>query len=294
LKRLLALLVLAVLAVVAYSYWKGRPVSLPSGSSETLGQVGDKLGQVGDKVGEKLQGAKASGSVKAALELNRTLKAYPIDVDSAEGTVILRGEVPSEELRVQAEKVAASVPDVTQVRNELRVNPGLAPAAGGGERTLGENFDDKALETKVRLAFSLNKDLKGTSIDVKSYRREVALSGTVPSEAHRQLALQIARETTDVLAVRDGLAVGAAAAPPAGAAPGQPGSAAAAAGAAQRAQAALRGHASLAAYVLDIREEGGQLVLSGTVRTPAERDLAGLVAKEAAGVAVQNKVAVRP
>ena len=234
-KRLLALVVLAAIGVVAYSYWKGRPVSLPSGSSENLGQVGDKLGQVGqtvseklqgagEKVGEKLQGARLTGSVKAALELNRTLKAYPIDVSSEDGTVILRGEVPSEELRAQAGKVAAAVPDVAQVRNELRVNPGLAPAGGGGERTLGENFDDKALETKVRLAFSLNKDLKGTDIDVKSYRREVALSGTVPSEAHRQLAVQTARETTDVLAVRDGLAVGAAAgAPPAGTAPGQPG-----------------------------------------------------------------------
>ena len=46
--------------------------------------------------------------------------------------------------------------------------------------------------------------------------------------------------------------------------------------------------------MLDLREEGGQLVLTGTVRTPAERDLAALVAKEAAGRAVQNKVAVRP
>jgi hyperosmotically inducible periplasmic protein len=283
LRRLLALLVLAVVAVAAYSYWKGRPVTLPSASTETLGKVGDKLGQVGDKVGDSLQGAKLHGSVKAALELNRNLAPLPIDVDSQDGVVVLKGEVPTEALRLQAEKVAAGVPDVGQVRNELRVNPALSAAPSGADRTLGENFDDRALEAKVRLAFSLNKDLKGTDIGVKSYRREVTLSGAVSSEAQKQLAVQLAREAPDVLAVRDELNAGAPAGGPA-----------AGAGAGARAQAALRGHQSLAPYSLEVREEGGQVVVSGAVKTAAERDLAGLVAKEAAGVAVQNKVAVRP
>jgi hyperosmotically inducible periplasmic protein len=285
LRRLLALLVLAVVAVAAYSYWKGRPVALPSASSETLDKVGDKLGQVGNKVGESLQGAKHTGSVKAALELNRNLAPLPINVDSENGVVVLKGEVPSEALRLQAEKVAAGVPDVAQVRNELRVNPALPAAPSGADRTLGENFDDRALEAKVRLAFSLNKDLKGTDIGVKSYRREVTLSGAVSGEAQKQLAVQLARETPDVLAVRDELNAGL---PATGAA------ASAGAGAGARAQAAVRGHQSLAPYALDVREEGGQVVVSGSVKTAAERDLAGLVAKEAAGVAVQNKVAVRP
>jgi osmotically-inducible protein OsmY len=284
LRRLLALLVLAVVAVAAYTYWKGRPVALPAASSETLDRVGDKLGQVGNKVGESLQGAKLTGSVKAALELNRNLAPLPIDVDSENGVVVLKGEVPSEALRLQAEKVAAGVPDVAQVRNDLRVNPALPAAPSGADRTLGENFDDRALEAKVRLAFSLNKDLKGTDIGVKSYRREVTLSGAVPGETQKRLAVQLARETPDVLAVRDELNAGV---PAAGTVP-------AGAGASARAQAAVRGHQSLAPYALEVREEGGQVVVSGSVKTAAERDLAGLVAKEAAGVAVQNKVAVGP
>jgi osmotically-inducible protein OsmY len=288
-RRLIALLILIAIGVVAYRYWKAHPGSLPSASNQTLHEVGDKIGEVGEKVGEKLQGAKLTGSVKAALELNRTLKAYPIEVSSDNGVVLLKGEVPNEELRAQAGRLAEGVPDVAQVRNELRVNPGVATAAPGGERTLGENFDDRALEAKVRLALSLSKDLKGTAIDVKSYRREVTLKGSVPGAAQKQLAVQTARETTDVLAVRDELTVGGAPAPGAGA-----GAPAGTAGAAQRAREALRGHGSLAGYALDVREEGGQLVVSGSVRTPAERDLAGLVAKDAAGVAVVNKVAVRP
>ena len=115
---------------------------------------------------------------------DRDLARHPIDVDPGdqEGIVVLRGEVPSEELRAAAEQRAAVVPDVQRVQNELRVNPAL-PAAADGGRTLGETFDDRALEAKVKMAFSLNRELKGTDIEVRSYRRQVRLTGQVDSPA---------------------------------------------------------------------------------------------------------------
>ena len=42
------------------------------------------------------------------------------------------------------------------------------------------------------MAFSLNREMKGTDVKVSAFRREVTLAGTVTSEAQRQLALQIA------------------------------------------------------------------------------------------------------
>ena len=54
----------------------------------------------------------ALGAVKAALELNRNLSSYPIEVEAHDdGSVVLRGEVPSEEIRATAVRVAAAVPD---------------------------------------------------------------------------------------------------------------------------------------------------------------------------------------
>lgn len=191
-RSLLTLVVLLVLAGAAYYYWRYRPAEV-QGAREALGSVGDKL-----------QATRTGAAVKAALKLDRDLDDYPIDVDSGdqEGVVILRGEVPSEDLRAAAERKAAAVPDVRQVVNELRVNPGM-PLAGDSGRTLGENFDDRTLETKVKMAFSLNRELKGTNIGVQAYRRQVTLTGEVDGPAQRQLAVDIARGTADVAGVTD-------------------------------------------------------------------------------------------
>lgn len=195
-RSLLTLVVLIALVGAAYYYWRYRPTDV-QGARDALGSVGDKL-----------QATKTGAAVKTALKLDRGLDAYPIDVDSGdqEGVVILRGEVPSEDVRAAALRKAAAVPDVRQVVNELRVNPGM-PLAGDPGRTLGENFDDKALEAKVKMAFSLNRELKGTDIGVQVYRRQVTLTGQVDAPAQRQLAVEIARQTGDVAGVTDQIGV---------------------------------------------------------------------------------------
>jgi osmotically-inducible protein OsmY len=61
-----------------------------------------------------------------------------------------------------------------------------------------------------------------------------------------------------------------------------------------RVQQALRANASLSAYTINVREEGGRVVLTGRVRTAAEKDLAGLLARDAAGGTVDNSLSVGP
>ena len=81
-RRLLALLILGALVLGAVYVWKYQPNRLPRLRSDKLGEVGSKLGQVGGAVEEKLRATKTKGAVKAALELNRSLSAYAIDVDA--------------------------------------------------------------------------------------------------------------------------------------------------------------------------------------------------------------------
>jgi|SRR5436309_9022970 len=277
-RRLLALLVLLVLAGAAVYYWKYRPAGATP--QQALGAIG-----------EKLRGAKTSGEIKAALELNRNLKPYPIDVDvSGDGVVALKGEVPREDFRAEAHRVAAAVPGVRDVRNEIRINPALPPPADGG-RTLGENLDDKALEAKVKLAFSLNKALDGTHLSVRAYRREVTVGGTVDTPEQHQLALKLAADTTDVIKVNDEVQLRGRAA--AASSPAAPAPTAAPGDRAQAAKRALTANPSLASYDIQVREEGGRLVLSGRVRTAAEKDLAGLVARDATGAQVDNTLEVK-
>jgi osmotically-inducible protein OsmY len=279
-RRLFALLVLLVLVGVGLYYWKYRPTG--TSPRQALGSVR-----------EKLRGAKTTGEIRAALELNRNLKPYPIDVDTTgDGVVALKGAVPREDFKAEAGRVAAAVPGVREVHNEIRIDPALPPPAEGG-RTLGENFDDKALEAKVKLAFSLNKGLDGTHLSVRAYRREVTVGGTVQTPEQHQLALKQAGETSDVLKVNDEIQLrGQGAGPVAAASP----AAAPAAAPGDRAKAAMRALAanpSLAAYDIQVREERGHLVLSGRVKTAAEKDLAGLVARDAAGAPIDNALEVR-
>jgi osmotically-inducible protein OsmY len=285
-----------VLGVVYY--WKYQPGRLPSLQSDKLGAVGTKLGQVGETVSEKFRATKVKGAVKAALELNRNLSGYSIEVDAHDdGTVVLGGEVPTEDVRATAVRVAASVPDVTRVENQIRVNPSVAVPGGEG-RSIGENFDDRALEAKVRMAYSLSREMKGSDIAVSVFRRDVTLGGTVASDAQRQLAVQIAQQTPQVATVKDSLQVagasGAGAASPATLPAAAPSGHAGTDDPARAAGAAIAANRNLAGYGLKVQVVGGRLALTGRVRTGAEKDLAGVVARDAARQAVQNNVIVQP
>jgi hypothetical protein len=59
------------------------------------------------------------------------------------------------------------------------------------------------------------------------------------------------------------------------------------------AQRALRSNANVARFDLAVRQEGERLVLRGHVGTLAEKDLAGMLAREGAGVPLDNLVEVR-
>jgi osmotically-inducible protein OsmY len=232
------------------------------------------------EAGHELRDAKLTASVKTALGLNRSLRPYSIDVSSENGVVTLRGRVNAEEERARAEAVAAAVPDVTRVVNQIQVGSG--PAASSG-RSLGERFDDEKSEVGVRLALSLNRELRGTDITVQAYRGEVTLGGEVATEAQHQQALQTARDTSSVARVVDHIRVRASVAR----------GAASAAERAAAAQRALRANPHLAGLDLQVREEGERLVLRGVVRTPIEKELAAALAREAAGGTVEDAVEVR-
>ena len=277
-RRFLLLLVVVGLLAVAFVYLRRNGTQGVPDVPAALGEVKEKVGQVG----EKLRETKTAGSVKAALELHRDLQPYSFDVDADQGGVVtLKGEVPREDLRRLAGQVAEAVPDVTRVDNQVRVNSQLAAPAPGSDRTVGENFDDKALVAKVNLAFSLNKDLKGTDLKVSVFKRAVTLTGQVSTPAQRQLAVSIAQQTAGVQGVTDQIGVSGSAASP---------SASDAGARAAAAQSAVRANASLAPYGLTVAAEGSRLVVRGQVKTAAEKDLAGLLAREAAGTPVDNEI----
>ncbi|MEO8035594.1 MAG: BON domain-containing protein [Acidobacteriota bacterium] len=290
--RLLALIVLVGLVVAGLYYWRRTDAGARTAAANGLGDVGNRLEQVGQSVGNQLRDTKITGQVKTALELSKSLQPYTIDVSTAAETVVLRGNVPSEDLRNSAQRIASGVPDVKQVRNEITIGGNPAPADANATRSVGESFDDRALEAKVNTAFSLNRDLSGSDIKVSAFKREVTLTGTVTGEAQKQLALAITRDTPGVNIVRD--QIGGGAAPGGAPASAAPGGADALPERARAVQAALAANQNLAGYGLTVREDRGRLLLAGRVRTAAEKDLAALVARDAARMSVENTVTIQP
>jgi osmotically-inducible protein OsmY len=267
LRSLLALLLLAGLLGAGVLYWRARSGATRPPSLED--------------VGGELKDTAVTASVKTAFGLSRSLERRRVSVSTEHGVVTLRGEVATPEQKRLAGRIAEAVPDVVSVVNHLRVADSAEPAAGADGRTLGESLDDRSLEVQVRLALSLNRHMEGARIEARSFRREVTLAGEVLSEAQRRLAAEVAGETAGVAGVRSELRVAAGA--PAGPAAAK-----------QAVERALAANPNLARARIEVAEEEGGLVLRGSVGSGAERDLAGLLARDAAGRAVKNALEIGP
>lgn len=64
--------------------------------------------------------------VKAALIADETTKARQINIESCRGIIQLSGYVGTNEESMQAERLAASVPGVLEIRNALEIRQRLA------------------------------------------------------------------------------------------------------------------------------------------------------------------------
>lgn len=142
------------------------------------------------------------------------LRGSTIGVTATGSVVTLSGTVPSEARKRQAVSLARNVDGVTDVRDELRVDPtvpDLPPNQAGTQRDRTPALTGEALDgwitTKIQSQFYLDPDIKGRNIDVKTSNGVVTLTGTVDSEQVRQQALTIARQTEDVSRVQDKLTV---------------------------------------------------------------------------------------
>ena len=72
-------------------------------------------------VEETSKDAATTARVKTALALSKSVSAFDINVDTRQGVVKLRGQVPSEEMKLVAERVAQGVEGVLSVENILTV-----------------------------------------------------------------------------------------------------------------------------------------------------------------------------
>lgn len=164
-----------------------------------LGGCTTVLTQTNDKPIESDPGSRTFGAViddqsietTATVNIRKTdsaLEQANVVVTSYNGTVLLSGQVPNEELRGRAAQVAASVKNVRRVYNELTVGP-------NADFTV--HSSDTLLTTKVKSRLLAAKGIKDSRVKVVTENGSVFLMGLV-TQSEGDIAGKVAQETGGV------------------------------------------------------------------------------------------------
>ena len=147
--------------------------------------------------------------VKSKLAADDVVKAHQIDVTTADHVVTLTGNVDTEDAKERAIQLARETKGVNDVHDMISVRT----AQGAGEapdmnRSPGTVIDDATITMNVKTKLLSDDLVKGTHIDVDTRAGVVYLTGTVGSDAERDQAVKLARETEGVHDVQANLTVG--------------------------------------------------------------------------------------
>lgn len=218
-----------------------------------------------------------SRKVKTALGLSKRLARFVINVETSDGVATLTGQVPSEDIKSLAAEIARDTAGVTDVKNEIAVDPAAQPSS--------ESIHVEDLEIRVAIleGLSHSRELGGKNIDVKVENRSVTLSGSVETPTQRSGAEQIAGAVDGVAGVTNNLAVTnpqAASEPPAANAPPVDSNT----DLAKRVEFEMYRTNAFNTLTMQVKSDDGAVTLGGTVRSRAEQLLAERVAQSVAGV----------
>lgn len=137
--------------------------------------------------------------------LNEHLSPFDIDVQVHDGSVTLSGEVETGIEKDLAGQIARSVEGVSSVQNNIAVvgnsDQERQPSA------FYQSVTDATLTAKVKSNLLWNQHVGGGDISVSTEDGVVTLEGAVTSEAEKDLAVQLTRNTGGVRSVRDRLQV---------------------------------------------------------------------------------------
>jgi hyperosmotically inducible protein len=232
-------------------------------------------------VKESTQDAAATSRVRTALLLSKQVSPFDIKVETSQGEVTLRGQVPSEEVKAVAGAIAQDTSGVKQVHNNLGVNPS-AERNPETER-LGERVADLEIKTLVSDALSKNGEVGEQRVETEVKNRVVTLSGSVETASQKYTAEQVAWQVPGVQGVKDNLSTTNAQATPESADEKL----------AHRVEFELYSTKAISLKSVQIHAENGTVTLTGTVTSRAEKLLAERIAQSVSGVrkVINNLVA---
>lgn len=153
------------------------------------------------------------GKAEATLLFNGNLDSFDINTDVKDGNVVLTGKVENSVDKKLAEELVANIDGVTSVDNKLTVvadNDMHQEMSDDMEDTVDEGTNeltDAKIATVIKTRLLMDTDISGFDIDVDVENGVVTLTGEVDSDAERDLAIEIAKNASDVKDVESDLRV---------------------------------------------------------------------------------------
>lgn len=165
----------------------------------TLTASGCAVATAGVKKGDErnfarsLNDINAARAIRARMTRSQGFQLKGIDVEVSEGIVLLSGNVPRPEDRVEAERIAWSADKIVQVGNEVKLMSKQATV---------RNIKDGALNQSVRARLIATKVVKARNFNIEVHDGVVYLMGVARNENELATAAHIAsttRGTTEVI-----------------------------------------------------------------------------------------------
>lgn len=143
---------------------------------------------------EKSKDAWIDGKAETTLLFSGHLNSFDINTDVVDGNITLTGKVESEVDKALAEELVANLDGVEGVDNQLSV---VNDETMSDSDTL-QTLTDAKVETVVKTRLLFESEVAGTDIEVEVDKGTVTLTGEVESDAEKELAEAIAKNTSDV------------------------------------------------------------------------------------------------
>jgi len=124
--------------------------------------------------------------IKARMRRADGFKLKGVDVEVAEGIVVLSGNAPRQEDRIEAERIAWSAPRIDQVGNEIMMKD---------KQGRLRNVKDGFLEKSIRTRLTADKYVKARNLNVETHDGIVYLLGVARNQQELERAAQIASTT---------------------------------------------------------------------------------------------------
>lgn len=167
--------------------------------------------QTGNRAAQMTKDAWIHGRLETTYAFNPHLNPFTIETSVQDGVVTLQGSVSSDIDKDLAVEIAKGVDGVSEVRNNLQVDPAADKSSEDGpadaDRTFAQWVEDVTATARVKGNLLANANTNGLSIDVDTHHSEVTLEGEVESQEEKLLAEMIARNTNGITGVNNKLKV---------------------------------------------------------------------------------------